>query len=53
MIKKDDEKINCGIVSYKLGEDGLYLTGGELENYRVEWNTFFKLIMDGKWEVSF
>lgn len=53
ITNKENEKINCGIMEYKLGEEGLFLTGGELENYLVKWQEFFKLIMDGKWEVSF
>ena len=54
LIYNEERKaIGGGNLEYKLGEDGLYLTGGELENYHVEWNTFFKLIMDGKWEVDF
>lgn len=53
MITSEQNKINCGILQYKLGEEGLYLTGGELEDYLVKWQEFFKLIMDGKWEVNF
>lgn len=53
IINKENKKTNCGIINYKLGEEGLYLTGGELENYLVEWNKFFKLVMDGTWEVDF
>ena len=48
---EEHEVVGGENLTYKLGEDGIYLTGGELENYRVEWNTFFKLIMDGKWEA--
>lgn len=43
----------CETFTYVLGEEGIFLTGGELENYLVEWQKFFKLVMDGKWEVDF
>lgn len=50
---KNNHRLNYGIIKYKLGEEGLYITGGELENYLVVWQKFFKLVMDGTWEVGF
>lgn len=43
----------CEKFAYVLGEEGIFLTGGELENYPVYWQNFFKLVIDGKWEVDF
>lgn len=43
----------CETFSYVLGEEGIFLTGGELKDYPVYWQNFFKLVMDGKWEVEF
>lgn len=43
----------CEKFAYVLGEEGIFLTGGELEDYPVYWQNFFKLVMDGKWEVDF
>ena len=51
--KNHDKAIAGGNMKYKLGDNGLYLTGGELENYLVEWQKFFKLVMDQTWEVNF
>lgn len=48
-----EKALSGGEVKYKLGEEGLYLTGGELDNFLVEWNRFFKLVIDGTWEVDF
>ena len=48
-----EKVLSGGEVKYKLGEEGLYLTGGELDNFLVEWHKFFKLVIDGTWEVDF
>ena len=52
---KDNTCIGCEVVSYKFGENGLYLTSieGELEKELVPYNVFFKLVMDLSWEVDF
>lgn len=44
-----------GVYDYKLAENGIALFGDEFENgvYIVEWQKFFKLIMDTTWEVNF
>lgn len=51
---KDHTKaVSGGQMDYKLGEEGLYLSGGDLQDYLVEWQKFFKLVMDQTWEVDF
>lgn len=51
----NEEHVSIGYqeCEYILGEEGIFLTGGELKDYLVEWQKFFKLVMDGKWEVDF
>ena len=53
LINKDSKAVWGCEVSYKIGQEGIYITGGELENYLVEWQKFFKLVMDNTWEVNF
>lgn len=50
---KEGVKLNQGSLDYKIGQEGIYLTGGELEDYLVDWQKLFKLVMDGTWEVQF
>ena len=52
-IYKDSKAIWGAETYYKMGEDGLYLTAGELDNYLVPWQRFFRLVIDRTWEVDF
>ena len=52
IIPKDNTKAS-GVMTYELGEDGICITGGEIKNQIVPWHNFFKLVMDGTWEVDF
>jgi hypothetical protein len=52
IIPKDDTKAS-GVMTYELGEDGICITGGEIKEELVPWHNFFKLVMDGTWEVDF